>query len=338
MTFTKQIRLIRIMLAATAAAALLLVLTALALSAWRDPAPNLAKLTAWTPKPFNLGTVAEVRVDVDCPYYRLPRLPLTVVAPAGMQTLEMAKRRLVGVGVFGWRWRCVAALQPVELGKREGGSVTVAFTPGRRDTNDAVTAPLPPFTVEPHLKLQDSNLALAPLIPKGWLPASWQWWHYVALGVLLLILALAFWLLYRRREATDLPPPPPPWKTAQDALRELEEALPLEPERFFVRYTDIVRHYGDARFDLRATEATTPELLERLRRLSELTLEQRQAVSAVLDAADRIKFARADATQDELRHALGVARRFVSETTPQPVTAITAGTANGKRQTAEKKP
>jgi len=336
MTFKKQIRLVRIILAATAAAALVLVLTALALSAWRDPAPNLAKLTVWTPKPFNLGTLAEVRVDVDCPYYRLPRLPLTVVAPAGMQTLDLAKRRLVGVGVFGWRWRCVAALQPVELGKREGGSVTVAFTPGRREANDAVTAPLPPFTVDPHLKPQDSNLALAPLIPKSWLPASWQWWHYVALGVLLLILALAFWLLYRRREAADLPPPPPPWETAQDALRELEGTLPLEPERFFVRYTDIIRHYGDARFDLHATEATTPELLEQLRRLSELTFEQRQAVSAVLDAADRIKFARADATQEELRSALGVARRFVSETTPVP--AADAGTENGKRKTEEEKP
>jgi hypothetical protein len=337
MTFKKQIRLVRIILAATAGAALVLVLTVLSLSVWRDPAPNLAKLTVWAPKPFNLGTLAEVRVDVDCPYYRLPRLPLTVVAPAGMQTLDFAKRRLVGVGVFGWRWRCVAALQPVELGKREGGSVTVAFTPGRREANDAVTAPLPPFTVEPHLKPQDSSLALAPLIPKSWLPASWQWWHYVALGVLLLILALAFWLLYRRREAADLPPPPPPWETAQDALQELEGALPLEPERFFVRYTDVVRHYGDARFDLHATEATTPELLERLRRLSELTFEQRQAVSAVLDAADRIKFARADATQDELRNALGVARRFVSETTPVPA-AADAGTENGKRKTEEEKP
>ena len=337
MTFKKQIRLVRIILAATAAGALVLVLAALALSAWRDPAPTLAKLTVWAPKPFNLGTVAEVRVDVDCPYYRLPRLPLTVVAPAGMQTLEMAKRRLVGVGVFGWRWRCVAALQPVELGKREGGSVTVAFTPGRREANDAVTAPLPPFTVAPHLKPQDSSLTLAPLIPKSWLPASWQWWHYVALGVLLLILTLAFWLLYRRRDGADLPPPPPPWETAQGALLELEGALPLEPERFFVRYTDIIRHYGDARFDLHATEATTPELLERLRRLSELTFEQRQAVSAVLDAADRIKFARADATQEELRSALDVARRFVSETTPVPAAAA-AGTENGKRKTEEETP
>ncbi|MFA5205162.1 MAG: DUF4381 family protein [Lentisphaeria bacterium] len=337
MTLQRKIKVFQWVMAGVAGLAVLLALALLGLSTWRDHAPVLAQVEMVAPKRLTLGSVVEARVEVDCPYYRLPRLPLTVQPPAGVQLLEGSGRRLVGIGVWGWRWRCAAALQPVELGRHEGGSVAVAFSPGRRGGDDALSAALPALTVEPRPAAADSALALAPLIPQGWLPGVWRWWHYLGMGLLLLILGVAFWLLYRRREGTALPPPVPPWETAQAALQELEAALPLAPEPFFVRYADVLRGYGDARFGLHAAEATTPELLERLRRLPALTPGQRQAVGDVLAAADRIKFACADATQDELRAALAVARRFIGETIPAGGEAprdaagdTEDGTGNGK--------
>ena len=59
----------------------------------------------------------------------------------------------------------------------------------------------------------------------------------------------------------------------------LEGRLPLTPETFFVELTDILRSYCEARFDVRATEATTPEFLGRIRANPLLTPEQQTALA-----------------------------------------------------------
>ncbi|MEI8080209.1 MAG: hypothetical protein WCH61_11350, partial [bacterium] len=137
----------------------------------------------------------------------------------------------------------------------------------------------------------------------------------IVFSLLLLALVVAIVMLTKKRLAAP-PPVIPPWERARLALQELEGTLPLAAEPFFVRFTDIVRRYCEARFLLRATESTTQEFLADVRRNETLQQEQRQALATVLNLADEIKFAKGDATQEQLQSALVSARQFVTETVP----------------------
>ena len=58
----------------------------------------------------------------------------------------------------------------------------------------------------------------------------------------------------------------------------------------------VLRHYLEKRFGLPATEQTTTEFLDGLRRSTLLTAEQQEALRAFLGQCDLAKFARAEFT------------------------------------------
>jgi len=85
-----------------------------------------------------------------------------------------------------------------------------------------------------------------------------------------------------------------------------------------VELTDILRGYCEARFQLRAAEETTPEFLVSIGGNPMLTADQRRALADFLAAADEVKFAKGEATQEQLLSALRTARQFVTDTIPPP--------------------
>jgi len=299
-------------------------LLAAGLLAWsfaKDAAPTLAGLNVRTPQEIHIGDPVAVLATVECPWYRLPTPAWGVKAPAGMQLLKADQRQFKSIGWLTWQWACTAELQPTATGRREGGTLEIMFTRGRKVADAPLTAMIPAVEVKPHLAADDEALRQAKEVPKPWwayVPLKWLIVGGIVLSLLLLALVVAIVMLTKKRLAAP-PPVIPPWEKARLALQELEGALPLAAEPFFVRFTDIVRRYCEARFLLRATESTTQEFLADVRRNETLQPEQRQALATVLNLADEIKFAKGDATQEQLQSALVSARQFVTETVPPPM-------------------
>jgi len=268
--------------------------------------------------PVYIGDPLSFSVEIECPWSRLPLLPMKLTLPDGVQELPPQRRRLSGIGAGVWRWTCRVRLQPYTLGEANGGKVRVHLTADRTGAQGRVEALIPRIVVRPRLTEPTEKLTLAPRILPSAIASRRSWWQWALLALVVLSAGAAtVWLLCRRDTDQALERARPPWEVAGTALQELDEALPLSAEEFFVRLTDIVRHYIEARFQLRAREQTTPEFLASLRRDSALDDGQRAMLADFLTAADMVKFARAEATQEQLRNALGQATRFVAETRPR---------------------
>jgi hypothetical protein len=156
-------------------------------------------------------------------------------------------------------------------------------------------------------------------------PPSWtRWLPWIGIAVAVLGLVAGGWGL-RRRFASPAPPlAPHEW-----AARELDriEALHLpeagEVERFHTLLSDVVRAYLERRFSLPASQQTTAEFLETMRRSPQLTPAQQGLLREFLERCDMAKFARAVPPPEECRAVAGMARSFVQETTPDRQNAAT---------------
>lgn len=125
----------------------------------------------------------------------------------------------------------------------------------------------------------------------------------------LLISALGLWLLMGlvfftavklskrkpQRKQIVIPPPTPPHKKASEDMNilrgDLSKEMDLEENKtFFIRLTDIVRHFIANRYSINATERTSNELVTDLRNtIDQAELEKLQEI---LFTADNAKFAK----------------------------------------------
>lgn len=150
---------------------------------------------------------------------------------------------------------------------------------------------------------------------KGLVPLpGWPWWVWTLLGAAVLAVAGLTWWLSRRKPAA---PPPPrrvvlaPADVALQALARLREEQP-PVELFYTRLADIVRHYIEGQFGLRAPERTTEEFLAE----ATLPAPQMGLLGAFLREADLVKFARVRPGDADRQRAYASAETFVRETAP----------------------
>lgn len=164
---------------------------------------------------------------------------------------------------------------------------------------------------------------LKPLRQGAW------WWGLLALA--LLAGGVGLWWWRRHRLAPEpIVPPPQPHEIALGALERLrQEGLPSRRqfEVYYVRLSDIVRAYIEARFTLRAPEMTTEEFLKALSHGQALSPGHRSLLQDFLVRCDLVKFARYQPTEPEAAEAFHAARRFIEETVPseEPVETTTQG-------------
>ena len=155
--------------------------------------------------------------------------------------------------------------------------------------------------------------------------------YYVAAAVVgaLILAGLAVWRIRRRREM-KAEPPLPPWQIAYAQLAQLREMdLPGKGEigMYYVHLSDIVRHYIENRFGLRAPEMTTEEFLSVVAGGVGLPDRHETLLTTFLSHCDMVKFARYGPTETEMLDAFDAALRFVDETAyglepePQPAEA-----------------
>lgn len=133
-----------------------------------------------------------------------------------------------------------------------------------------------------------------------------------ALGLLLIVGGLAYWLLTRPRPA---PVPAPMLSPRERALQELQRAHDLgliesgEMKGFYSLVSEAVRHYLEAMNPAWGADLTTSELLPR----TFGAIPDREAVTLArtLEAADLVKFARHRPDGDEARATWLTAKRWV---------------------------
>jgi len=159
--------------------------------------------------------------------------------------------------------------------------------------------------------------------------SPWLWPLWFAGGVALAGLLYAAWLWNRRRTTAALLP-------YEIALARLEAARALmQPENareFSITVSEIVRHYIEERFQVRAERRTTEEFLHDLLEPSDALLKGHRALlSDFLCHCDLAKFARWILSLDEMETMLTSAHTFVLQTgrSPMPPTdSVVAGPAS----------
>jgi hypothetical protein len=150
---------------------------------------------------------------------------------------------------------------------------------------------------------------------KGMVSVPFEHWGLViALVVVALLAGLAWWWWKRHQPAPAAEPVvlPTALEVALAALRQLREDNP-PVEQFYVRLSDIVRHFLEDRFELHAPERTTEEFLYEVAKDRTLSEAHKEVLSAFLQECDLVKFARHQPDASDRPRAFAAAERFVRE-------------------------
>ncbi len=111
----------------------------------------------------------------------------------------------------------------------------------------------------------------------------------------------------------------PPWQTALERLADLKKNnLPQEGKikEFYTQLSDILRQYVEGRFQIKATEMTTPEFLWQLKVAHDLNESQKSLLGEFLSCCDLVKFAKHHPPLEDLEEGLILVERLIQETKP----------------------
>lgn len=104
-------------------------------------------------------------------------------------------------------------------------------------------------------------------------------------------------------------------ENALGGLLHLEEkGLPSQNrfDEFYVELTEIVRHFIEERFQIKATTQTTEEFLHEIATNPQFNEKTQSLISAFLESADRVKFSKYSPTLEESQAADEAARRVIN--------------------------
>lgn len=287
---------------------------------WRRDTPVVVQSSLTPQDSVRLGEPLVYTFELDLPPTLWP-LDLELECPETLQTLDSPHLEILCPGWGTYRVRGTVPLQPLKTGTVDPIAVTATsrslLFPRRVELHTQV----PAFNVVPWPR-DDNSPRLAPELgpaEAGDGTHKNPWYPLLIAAIVLLILALLLKRTLARRSASPfIAPQPPAHETALDRIEQLADALPMQPEPFFVQLTDIVRAYVEQQLHIDAQQLTTPEFLRSHELADSITPNQRKQLDAFLSEADQIKFAQQNATVAQCREALDTARRFVLETRPPP--------------------
>ena len=143
------------------------------------------------------------------------------------------------------------------------------------------------------------------------------WWVWVIV-VASVVGGGAGWLYLRRRRVAELVRIfRPAHEIAYARLRALIADDLINAGRikeFYERVSDILRHYIEHRFDLRAPERTTEEFLAELQWTDALSGSDKERLGEFLTHCDLVKFARHEPTAEQIQRTFDLVKGFIEET------------------------
>ena len=136
------------------------------------------------------------------------------------------------------------------------------------------------------------------------------WVVFVAVFIGLTIIGLIVLLIARSRRRIV------PIRSPRERVLELLDRMQsdvekMQPYRFSICVSDILRRYVTEQYNLPVTRQTSVEFLNALARSSPFSDEERTLLEDFLNRCDLIKFARYEATPSDSRLLLEEAVRFV---------------------------
>jgi len=166
---------------------------------------------------------------------------------------------------------------------------------------------------EQRSQLQIADIEDVVEMPKG--PSYWWIWLLV-----LIIIAGGGWGLFylRKRRARELVRIfKPAHEIAYERLRALVDEKLIEAgsvKEFYERISDILRHYIEHRFELRAPEMTTEEFLDEIQYTDVLGVSDKQSLGEFLRHCDLVKFANISPTKEQIQQTFDLAKEFIEKT------------------------
>lgn len=160
---------------------------------------------------------------------------------------------------------------------------------------------------------------------KGIIEEEVTWKDYlpilIGVGVLFLAALLIFIGLRMKTIQEALPPPPPlpplpPHELAMKKLGILRSEKLWQNgavKQYHTRLTYIVREYLEGRYSIKALEQTTDQILGQMRR-NNLSSALTERMTALLQTADLVKFAKAEPPAEYHERAMKMAEEFIEET------------------------
>ncbi len=147
-------------------------------------------------------------------------------------------------------------------------------------------------------------------------PARWWWLWFLALPGVGVATAggILVWALRAKQLVRIFRPA---HEVAYARLRVLVNEQLIEQGRikeFYERISGILRYYIEDRFRLRAPERTTEEFLAELQHADVLSAPDKDALREFLTHCDLVKFARHDATTEQIQRTFDLVRDFIERT------------------------
>ncbi|MSR28176.1 MAG: hypothetical protein EXS03_01190 [Phycisphaerales bacterium] len=253
---------------------------------------------------------------------------LTVVAAEGV-TLTMPT---IGPALGGFE---VRGVEHRTLGNDEVRTESIRFLATTFESGLVETAPIEIVWkdgsgVEQRLTVDATAIEVSSLVGAEFDPAIYRdiksavdidlgqpVWLWLTLGSVAVLAAVLIALRARRRTLAARRLAPHEWAIAElDRLERDGLVATGALHAYWVRLSDIVRHYIERRFEIAAPEQTTKEFLASVSDHPMIGAEHRHLLTDFLRAADMVKFAAHQPAQSECARGLEAARGFVLETTP----------------------
>jgi hypothetical protein len=326
------------------AAVLLLLVLAVGALYWTahrgDAAAEFVGVTV-APGSLHIGDTVHLDVTVELPWHRRPTGRNLIHVPEGLQILNSDEQNVTHIGFRTWQWTTRFDLQAYDFGPFKNLETELYVTPRRDKSGDVVITAIPELKIVPRLQ-GDTNagLNMGGELRKSFLAKAGSKWWLILIALIVVVLIIAFAVRLAKRTIMAPPPPAKPWVVAEKAMCRLAEQIEqgLEAETFFVALTDIIRVYVEKAYKMPASEQTTPEFLQTINRQdSRLSTDHRLLLVDFLTAADMVKFARADANQEQITDALKHARQFVVETSEDVMKRIAESPKEQGRKNGQSK-
>lgn len=261
-----------------------------------------------------IGDQVKLYLDVAAPAGgELPPLNLEKLGEDPVEFIRQSDWEAVGDG---GRFRKTLVFTVWDSGQHYVPPVPVVFLQnGKADTAFTNDIPVEVGTI-PAPELADiKDIIEEPETWRDYLPLI------IGAGVLFLAGLLVFLGLRMKTKQEAMPktPPPPPLPPHELAMKNLGilrgEKLwqKGEVKTYHSRLTHIVREYLEGRYKIQALEQTTDEILAQMRK-NALPQNLTEKMTALLQTADLVKFAKAEPPAEYHEQAMKMAEEFVEET------------------------